>query len=79
MGVPPNQGELVPNLVNEEGAPIGILALFAVLREDAPPHLHLEDFTRSLELAATAAEKGDIEGVLQLEAAYHRLVDQDQS
>lgn len=77
MGVTPNQGELVPSLVDDEGTPIGTLALWEAIRQDAPPHLVLKEFTLALELAAEAAERGDIEGVLQLEAAFHRLVEQE--
>jgi hypothetical protein len=73
LGGKPAPGELVPQLVDAEGAPIGAAALWATLRADAPPALALAGFDPALARALAAAQAGDVAGVLALEVHVDAL------
>jgi len=80
VGGAPAAGELVASLIDGEGRPVTAAALWQSLRADAPPGLTpaaLDGFAAALARAVAAAEAGDVEGVLALEAdvaALERLV-----
>jgi hypothetical protein len=73
LGGAPAPGELAPNLVDDEGAPIGAEALWAALAREAPPGLDVTRFGRALAAASAAAAADDVDGVLALEAAFDQL------
>jgi hypothetical protein len=76
MGGAPAPGELVPSLIDGEGAPITAAALWAALRAGAPAGLDgaaLETFGAALARALAAAEAGDVAGVLAFEADVEAL------
>lgn len=74
-GGPVVRGELVPRLVDGEGAPIAALALWQQLRAEAPDPAApaLATFQRALEAVVAAAERDDLGGVLALEGAFTAL------
>ncbi len=71
-------GELLAALIDEEGNPASAEAVWAGLREDAPApgHPALAAFAIALGRAVAAAEQDDAAGVLALESAFDRLVEQ---
>lgn len=75
-GTPVRPGELVPALTDDEGIPVTALALWAALRAEAPaeiPATALDAFGTALAASVTAAERGDVDGVLALEPAIAAL------
>jgi hypothetical protein len=69
-------GELVTRLVDEQGEPVGAWALWEDLRARAPAEVsgeRLEAFGRAVDGVVAAAERGDVDGVLALEAAFETL------
>jgi hypothetical protein len=72
-GGAPKPGELVPRLIDEEGRATNARSLWRSLAEEAPAGLALDDFSAALGRAVAAAEAGDIDGVLALEAAFDEL------
>src|SRR5580765_142887 len=73
MGGSPKPGELAPDLIDEEGQAIGADALWAALAFEAPPGADLATFGTALTRATAAANAGDVDGVIALEAAYADL------
>jgi hypothetical protein len=75
MGGKPRSGELDARLVDEEGRPTAAEALWSRLREEAPTpdHPALVAFEPALMRATTASRRGDVTGVLALEADFDRL------
>jgi hypothetical protein len=73
MGGAPGPGELVPTLVDHEGAPITAPALWAALRAEGPSAPAVADFGAALDAALAAAAADDVDGVLALEPAFDRL------
>src|SRR6185295_6711876 len=70
LGGAPAPGELDPRLVDEEGRPTTVDALWAELAADAPAGLDLSAFERALSVAQAAAAAGELAGVLELEVAF---------
>jgi hypothetical protein len=71
LGGAPAAGELVPDLIDAEGRPIGAPELWTALRAEAPPALEasaLDTFGAALGRSLAAAAAGDVAGVLALEA-----------
>jgi hypothetical protein len=79
LGGAPAPGELDPRLVDEEGRPTTVDALWAELAVDAPAGLDLTAFERALSVAQAAAAAGELDGVLGLEAAFDALSAQAQA
>ena len=73
VGGAPAPGELAPRLIDEEGRPTTAAALWAVLAAEAPSGADLPPFTAAVGRAATAADAGDVQGVIALEAAFAEL------
>jgi hypothetical protein len=73
LGGAPEPGELVPRLVDDEGRPTDARTLWRSLAEDAPAGVALDGFAAVLGRAVAAAEAGDLDGVLALEAAFDEL------
>jgi len=73
MGGLPAPGELAPDLIDEEGRPISAEDLWTGLAAEAPPGADLPGFAVAVKRAATAAQAGDVDGVIALEAAYADL------
>jgi len=73
MGGAPKPGELAPDLIDEEGQPIGADALWTALASEAPPGSDLTAFGAAVGRATAAAHAGDVDGVIALEAAYADL------
>src|SRR4051794_27858071 len=73
MGGNPTPGELVPDLIDDEGRPIAAPALWAALAADAPPGADTGAFQTAVVRAAAAAQAGDVAGVIALEAAFGAL------
>jgi hypothetical protein len=76
VGGKPKPGELVPQLVDDEGAPVTALALWSALRAEIPagaPAAALDLFAQRLESAVAAAHAGDVDGVLALDGAFRAL------
>jgi hypothetical protein len=75
LGGSPAPGELLPHLIDDEGQPISPLALWSGLQAEAPEvsAAVLEAFGAALDRAVTAAEGGDVEGVLALDGAFRAL------
>jgi len=73
MGGDPAPGELVPDLIDDEGRPITAPALWAALAADAPTGADTAAFEAAVAGAAAAAQAGDVAGVLALEAAFAAL------
>src|SRR5262245_59377180 len=69
----PAPGELQPRLVDDDGRPASVEALWAALKDDAPPALDLAPFEAALAAAAAAARADDVAGVLALEPAFDAL------
>jgi len=75
-GGAPAPGELVAQLVDDEGRPAPATAIWSALATEAPPTTPqgvLDDFGRALAHAEAAARAGDVEGVLALETAFDAL------
>ena len=66
-------GELVPYLIDDEGRPITAPALWAALAADAPTGAAIAPFEAAVADATTAAQAGDVGGVIALEAAFAAL------
>jgi len=77
MGGPVRPGELVAALLDDEGAPATAEAVWADLRAaaPAPEHPALGAFEPALLAALAAARADDLAGVLALEAAFDRLIE----
>jgi hypothetical protein len=75
IGGQPGPDELLPRLVDDEGAPLMPAALWSALRAEIPdaPSAPLDAFGRALEAAVAAAERRDVDGVLALEGAFRAL------
>lgn len=73
MGGNPAPGELVPDLIDDEGRPITAPALWAALAADAPPGADTATFQAAVAGATAAAQAGDVAGVIALEAAFAAL------
>jgi hypothetical protein len=77
LGGPVRPGELVAELLDDEGARIRAQELWRALRAEAPTGVPgaaaLDAFERAVELASAAAGRDDIAGVLALEAAFDQL------
>ena len=74
VGGVPAPGELIPSLVDDEGAPTTAAALWTALAAEGPPAgAELARFEAALHAAAAAAAAGDVAGVLALEPAFERL------
>jgi len=72
-GGDPRRGELVPDLIDEEGRPISAEALWTALAAEAPAGADLTAFATAVGRAAAAARADDVQGVIALEAAYADL------
>lgn len=72
-GGDPAPGELVPALIDDEGRPITAAALWTALAADAPPGVDTATFHTAVAGAAAAAQRGDVQGVIALEAAFAAL------
>ena len=73
LGGAPAPGELSPRLIDDEGAPISADALWAALAADAPPGAGVGAFGAAVTRAVAAADAGDMQGVIALEAAFADL------
>ena len=78
LGGPVRPGELSVALTDDEGAPIGAVALWTRLRAEAPagaspPSAVLDAFGRAVAVAVAAAEADDLAGILDLETAFGTL------
>jgi hypothetical protein len=75
MGGTPERGELAPRLIDEEGRPATVVAVWRALAADAPNAAAgaLAAFERALAHVEAAATGGDVHGVLALEAAFDTL------
>jgi len=73
MGGAPAAGELVPDLIDEEGQPITAAALWTALAADAPAGANLAPYEAAVASAAAAADAGDVQGVIALEDAFAAL------
>ena len=69
----PAPGELAPDLIDEEGRAIAADALWTALAAEAPPGADLAPFGAAVARAVAAANAGDVDGVITLEAAYSDL------
>src|SRR5262252_6406538 len=69
----PKPGALAPDLIDEEGKPIGADALWGALADEAPAGADLIAFGAAVARAVTAAHAGDVDGVIALETAYADL------
>jgi hypothetical protein len=70
------EGELRARLIDDEGRPIAPAELWRALRAEAPAEIGapaLDRFGEAVSEAASAAERGDVPGVLKLEAAFAAL------
>jgi len=69
-------GELEVVLIDDEGAPVEVLALWRRLAEEAPAVLsgaEKDSFAHELGRCREAAKRGDLAGVLQLAPAFEHL------
>jgi hypothetical protein len=80
LGGAPAPGELVPSLIDDEGAATSAAALWAALAAeapvagaDSPTARALTRFGDALARALAAGQAGDVAGVLTLEAAFAEL------
>jgi hypothetical protein len=75
LGGAPASGELIAELVDDEGHPVEPGALWASLAAEAPEVAAdaLEDFQAAVDRSAAAAAAGDIDGVLALDGAFRTL------
>lgn len=76
QGGAPAPGELRAEIVDGEGRPATAGQLWEAFARQAPaqvPAAELAAFGQALAEAVGAAEVGDVEGVLRLEAAFARL------
>ena len=73
VGGAPAPGELSPGLIDDEGAPIAADDLWAALAADTPPGADVAAFGAALTRAVAAAQAGDVQGVIALEAAFADL------
>jgi hypothetical protein len=72
-GGAPAPGELVAELIDDEGAPTTAGSLWAALAAEGPRGPGLARFDSALQHAVAAAAAGDVDGVLALEAAFDEL------
>ncbi len=72
-GGAPAPGELVAELIDDEGAPTTAEALWAALAAEGPRGAGVARFDSALQHAVAAAPAGDVDGVLALEAAFDEL------
>src|SRR5215831_13230499 len=75
-GGAPAPGELLPDVIDEEGRPVAAGTLWAELKAEAPPGGAagaLEAFEEAVGRAAAAAAAGDVDGVLALDADFEAL------
>ena len=73
VGGDPAPGELVPDLIDDEGRPVTATKLWNALAADAPAGANLSAFERAIADATAAAQAGDVQGVIALEAAFAAL------
>jgi len=76
LGGPVCEGELVAQLIDDEGRPFSASALWRALLADAPATLSNEsarDFAAALDAACAGALADQLEPVLALEAAFAEL------
>ena len=73
VGGVPAPGELSPRLIDDEGAAISADALWAALAAEAPPAADVAAFGAAVTHAVAAADAGDMQGVIALEAAFAAL------
>jgi hypothetical protein len=77
LGGAPSAGELVARLIDDEGAPVTALALWAALRKEGPGPgpggPAVDAFEAAVSAALGAAAAGDVDGVLALEPAFDRM------
>lgn len=78
LGGPPAPGELVPNLIDEEGRSTTAAALWASIAAEVTTEMAgdgpaLTRFGEALTRAIAAGESGDLDGVLALEPAFDEL------
>lgn len=69
-------GELSAKLIDDEGRPATAETVWTALKAEAPnPQQHaLAEFESALVRSLAAAQQDDLHGVLTLEAAFERLV-----
>ncbi|MBN1606835.1 MAG: hypothetical protein JW940_09380 [Polyangiaceae bacterium] len=72
-GTNPLPGELVIDLLDEEGHSISPRALYEKLADEVPDGVDLTPFTEAFEASLRAAEANDVPGVLRLQKAYDDL------
>jgi hypothetical protein len=72
-GGAPAPGELVAALIDDEGAPTTAKSLWSALAAEGPGGAGVARFDSALQHAVAAAEAGDVDGVLALEAAFDEL------
>src|SRR5205809_7193727 len=65
--------ELLPRLIDDEGQPVSAQALWAALSADAPAGADVGAFEVALAQALAAAQSGDVDGVIALEAGFAAL------
>ena len=76
LGGKPAPGELLPQLIDDEGRPTTPVGLWLALRAEIEgPAEALDAFGAALDRAVGAAQGGDLEGVLALDGAFHALAD----
>ena len=78
LGGPVGPGELAAALIDDEGVPVTAAALWRSLRSAAPETLGgavLDAFGTAVDAAVLAARADDVDGVLNLEAAFAVLAD----
>jgi hypothetical protein len=75
LGGSPRSGELVAELVDDEGKPATAADIWADLKATAPnpKHAALAAFEAILTDAVASAQRDDVDGVLVLETAFDRL------
>jgi len=77
LGGAPAPGELVATLVDDEGRPASAASLWAALRAEAPAAPErapaVARFEGAVDRAVAAADAGQVDGVLALEAAFDEL------
>jgi hypothetical protein len=72
-GGTPLPGELVAQLIDDEGEPATASALWAALKAEGPEAAAVGQFEAALTRASAAAAAGEIDGVLALETAFDDL------
>ena len=72
-GGAPAPGELIAELIDDDGRPITAHALWTQRAASAPEGANVSAFTDAVIRAAEAAQAGDVQGVIALEAAFDQL------